>query len=320
MVANGAKRIAAAFLVFTCLAAGLRVFSQNCPLIGQNINGWNYTCDSIVKEEILYGGRHIDVVEIWVYWNLPFSDLKEECDAVYDHGSLLELTFQPCDSTGAGYKNSQIIAGTFDAYLRRYASEIKIWGKPVWLRPMHEMNGDWFGWSPGINGNSPESYSEAWKHIVDLFREEGASNVKWVYSVNFENKGDNTFLGQYPGDNYVDFLSIDGYNWGTAEKWSQWKDFDAVFSEAYHVLQEKQKSIIISEWGCVEEGGDKAGWIRDAFAKIRFSGRYDLIFACIWFDLKAGNDDFRIDSSPSSLKAYKDAVNGINEPLKNKCP
>ena len=26
--------------------------------------------------------------------------------------------------------------------------------------------------------------------------------------------------GTYPGDDYVDYISIDGYNWGTAQSWS----------------------------------------------------------------------------------------------------
>jgi len=74
------------------------------------------------------------------------------------------------------------------------------------------------GYSSRVNTN--ETYIAAFRHIVDIFRANGATNVKWVFNVNCDNVGNGTsYLGHYPGDNYVDYTSIDGYNWGTTQSW-----------------------------------------------------------------------------------------------------
>jgi endoglucanase len=272
-------RTISVIVFFLYLTAGITVFSQNNPWIGQNIYGWNYTKADIDAEETTYNNRHIDIVEIWVWWTAPFSDLIEERNAIYSNGSLLELCFQPHDGTNT-LTDAQILSGDWDLYLHQYAREIREWGKLIWLRPLHEMNGNWFGWSPGINGNTTASYIEAWRHIIDIFRLEGADNVRWIYSVNWQNSGSNTFLGQYPGDEYVDYMSIDGYNWGLGcNNWAHWQSFGETFSEAYNALKMKHKPIHISEIGSNECGGDKAGWITDAFNQIRFSGNYNQIQA-----------------------------------------
>ena len=80
------------------------------------------------------------------------------------------------------------------------------------IRFGHEMNGDWYGWS-----GQPAAYVAAWRHVVSVFRGEGAANVKWVWSPNVDN-GDYPFARYFPGDSWVDYVALDGYNWGRSRR------------------------------------------------------------------------------------------------------
>ena len=311
------QRLCLAFFL-TFLAQWLS--AQNNPWVGQNIDG-TPTAANIAAAQLRNGGRHIDIIEHWADWNHdPFSTLSVYLDAIYNNGSIMELGFQPQDGT-AFISNAQINNGQYDAFLHQYAKDVAAWGKPIWFRLMHEMNADWYGWSPGVNGNTSASFINAWHRVVDIFRSEGANNVKWVYSVAQESKGSNTFTSMYPGDDYVDYNSIDLYNWGTSHPdWpSAWQSFNQCISAVYSALAPIGKPINISEWGCVEVGGSKANWITDGYNQIRNSGNYNLIQAAIWFDTNytaPGNqDDFRINSSAASLNAYIAATNFTSPPV-----
>ena len=189
------------------------------------------------------------------------------------------------------------------------ARDIKSYGKEIWLRPLHEANGDWYPWAIGHKNrvNTNESYIAAFRHVVDIFRNNGVTNVKWVHNVNCNNVGEGTsFLGFYPGDNYVDYTSIDGYNWGTTQSWgSVWQTFDQIFLQSYNALKAINKPIILAEFSSAEIGGDKAKWITDSYNTIRTS--YDNIFAAVWFH-ENKETDWRINSSAATLEAFKKAI------------
>ncbi len=103
-----------------------------------------------------------------------------------------------------------IASGIYDASLRRAANLAKTLPFEVMIRFGHEMNGDWYGW-----GSQPAAYVAAWRHIVSVFRRQGTSNVKWVWSPNVD-QGSYPFARYFPGDSWVDYVALDGYNWGTS--------------------------------------------------------------------------------------------------------
>ena len=62
----------------------------------------------------------------------------------------------------------------------------------------HEMNGNWYSWGDGHT--SPATYVAAWRHIVRVFRAEGAANVTWLWAVNSRRRGVKFDLSQWwPG-------------------------------------------------------------------------------------------------------------------------
>ena len=281
--------------------------SSNSPLVGQAVT------TSFEAELTANGGRHIDVRANWVDVSdsMPFSVWRSTfVDACIENGTISEVTLQPKDIT-----NAEINAGTWDTYFTQLATDIKEWNHEIWIRLMHEWNGDWYTWCVGINGNTNDSYIAAYRRVVTLFRNVGATNVKFEWNINYTNSGSNTFLGAYPGSDFVDCVGVDVYNWGTAQTWSHWESFDEAVWPAYSALATLNKPVIISEWGCGEPGGNKAQWISDAFNIIRFSGKYDLIDAVIWFDVGGYTPDFQIDTSPEARKAYNASINYKSDPI-----
>jgi Glycosyl hydrolase family 26 len=200
-----------------------------------------------------------------------------------------------------------IAAGAYDSYLRQAADLARGLPFDVMIRFAHEMNGPWEPWGPGNDGNVGDGYVNAWRHVVSIFRQEGASNVKWVWSPNVDH-GSYPFAQYFPGDAWVDYVALDGYNWGTAGIGEPgWQSLAQVFSGSYQQLtQLSSKPVIIAETSSSEIGGDKAAWIRTGFLNT-IPQQFPRVSAVIWFD-RIQEEDWRIDSSPASLAAYRSVV------------
>ena len=204
------------------------------------------------------------------------------------------------------YKLSSIIDGRFDNYIRFWAKGLKTIEGEILLRPMHEMNGNWYPWCGVTNGNRPEEFVLAWRHLRHVLTEEGLSHVKWVwcpYALSVPRTSENEISCYYPGDRYVDWMALDGYNWGDTRDWSCWQTFDEVFAAAYRIVADlNTKPIMIAEMGCAESGGSKAKWIRDTLASIQEG--YPRLRAVTWFNANK-ECDWRIESSETSLSSFR---------------
>lgn len=240
----------------------------------------------------------------YISWDESFP--TSSCATVDNYGGVPMLTWEPWLATANTLE--AISGGAYDAYISAFAQDAKAWGKLVYLRFGHEMNGNWYPWDGSHNGGAagPAKYIAAWCHIHDLFAAAGATNVKFVWSVNSSDSPAedwNKAAAYYPGDAYVDWIGFDGYNWGAGN----WQTFDQIFSAAYGTFETYGKPLMISEFACAEEGGDKAAWITAAFTGLKTN--YPSIEACVWFNInKAGERDWRVDSSTAALNAYKNAV------------
>jgi beta-mannanase len=130
------------------------------------------------------------------------------------------------------------------------------------------MDGSWFPWgTSSSNQNTPAAYVAAWRHIHDLFSVAGAANVTWVWSVNAEYSATVPIQKLYPGDGYVPWTSVDGYNKSSA---TWWQSFGDLFASTYAQLLQiaPSKPIMIAETSSPEVGGSKAAWIRDALTQL----------------------------------------------------
>jgi beta-mannanase len=171
------------------------------------------------------------------------------------------------------------------------------------------MNGTWYPWGGTVNGNTAADYVAAWRHLHDVFREEGAANVTWIWTPNGETIPDtaaNLPQRYWPGAQYVDWIGIDSYNWGPTSS-TAWRTFAEMFDANVAALRTFGKPIMVAETASVERGGDKAAWIRTMFESLAGADR-NVIVAVVWFDMAAPNFDFRTDTSASSQAAFAAGV------------
>ncbi|MFI5932025.1 glycoside hydrolase family 26 protein [Actinoplanes sp. NPDC051494] len=207
-------------------------------------------------------------------------------------GSTLMISWH-----GVAWK--RINGGGSDKLIAAAARNLARQGRPLLLRWAWEMNGDWFEWGGAGNGKDPDGYVSAWRRIHRIFADEGADNVSWVWSPNWNSSpGDswNALRNYYPGDDYVDWVGVSGYNF---YKESPRTLFTPVVN-AYGA----RKPIIVTETAAIDFGGStKADWTDDLAAYVR---RTPEISALVWFDTDTHNDtNFRVDSTDGALAAYR---------------
>lgn len=233
-------------------------------------------------------GKRLGIRSYFVAWDEEFPSDSHEADAAAGRTPL--LTWYPPRELAA------IAAGEWDALVRARAAAAADFGRPLLVRFAAEFNGAW----SGVHGQQQE-FIAAWRHLVTAFRR--APNVDWVwcpYALRPSSAADD-WRTYWPGDRYVDWVGMDGYNWGTSRAWSSWQSFAEIFGRL-HADYRHRKPLMICEVASAELGGDKAAWIRDMHAAL--NGRFADVRALVWFDADK-ETDWRVDSSPASLAAFR---------------
>jgi len=243
-----------------------------------------------------------------------------------ENGSVIMLTWEPrdWDTTNPYYFEKSllpgIIAGKYDKYIDKWAADIKKLDNPVLLRFAPEMNTSSFSWSGSMNGSAKsgaKTYIRAYKRVHDRFAKAGVKNVLWVWTPikwgwPFETW--NHYTNYYPGNNYVDIIAMDEYNWGTSQPWSKWTSFKELYWQFYGELTHlyPDKPLIIGEFASADKGGDKAKWIKETFEVIKES--FPKIKAFVWFqndnrgvtvNNMLENSDWRINSNSGCVEAAR---------------
>ena len=268
----------------------------------------------------------------------------DACQKLADRGIIPHLTWElfwpsidPNNSrqTGPdGYAGfNDVLNGTYDEYIDRFAEDAKTFNKEVLIRFLHEFNGNWYVWSGNKNGKDnggPEKVIAVWKYVVDRFDNKGADNVKWLWvphgpSTDLSTEEWNNVSKYWPGSAYVDWIGLDGYNFYPVDPWGgkrPLRDFDNCFRALYDSCAALgNHPMMIAEFGTGEfqfDDFDKAAWITDAFTKIKTE--YPRIKIFTWFNINK-ELDWRVNSSPEALSAFIEAVKDpyyIGSPYKHK--
>jgi len=127
-----------------------------------------------------------------------------------DVGLNLGLSFTQDGKGKAAEYAEDILAGKYDRNLKRLATRIRDLGRPVWVRIGYECNGFW-------NGYQPESYRRAYRHIAGILREHGGNQMATIWCVHPIN-GLQRIMKFYPGDDWVDWWSIDLFQLNLLER------------------------------------------------------------------------------------------------------
>ena len=244
-------------------------------------------------------GRDYDIGHVFHRWDLPIPTADDLMHI--EDGRLLMISWNGTDTR-------QIAAGDHDDWIRTQAEAVRDLDRRVLLRWLWEMDGnrrrDWVYSGP--------DYVAAWNHIRGIFDEVGASNAEFVWCPNeflFWDGGDPE--PWYPGDDNVDWLCADGYNWPNTTQSPEWVDFVDIFGDFYAWAAQKDLPIMIGETGVGEaEPGAKAEWIRSIPRLLE--SEMPEIDAVGWFDkdfTSFGHNDWRVDTSPESYDAWIEISN-----------
>ena len=241
-------------------------------------------------------GRQPNLIGYYSGWGEPFKTSFAE--TVRGHGAVTILQMDPTDVSVWA-----IAAGYDDAYLRSFADSVRDFGQPVVIGFGHEMNADWYPW--GYGHVPPRVFVAAWRHIVTLFRDQGAGNVTWLWTIQADEGGTGPIRSWWPGAAYVTWVGIDGYYYYPANT------FASVFGQTIaQVRTFTRKPVLLSETAVGPAAGQPAK-IADLFAGMR---EYQTL-GLVWFDIRQDDgvyhQDWRIENSPAAEAAFRHAASTL---------
>jgi mannan endo-1,4-beta-mannosidase len=268
------------------LASYLGVYEDGAPPDYGPIGGFTHAVS-----------RQPNLVGYFSGWAQPFA--ASFAERLRAHGII---PFVQIDPTYASVP--AIAAGEYDDYLRTYAASVRAFGHAVVIGFGHEMNAPWYSW--GYGHVPPGVFVAAWRHMVSIFRSQGADNVTWLWTINQDRPGTGPIASWWPGAKYVTWVGIDGYYFRPADT------FASVFGRTIgEVRALTGKPILLSETAV----GPKAG----QFTKINdlFSGmRQYRTLGLVWFDKvqHAGiyHQDWRIENDPQATAAFRLGISELN--------
>ena len=240
------------------------------------------------------------ILTIWRAGAVPYVRMHAHSGSPFGVGN-------PPEEYPGIYSLQNIIDGRFDDALRKWADAARASNIPIVMEFGDEENADWGPWGGLWNGagetrgygdptfpDGPERFRDAYRHMVTLFRNEGATNVTWVFHMVewFQpNRPWESFANYYPGDNYVDWLALSlfGLNnlpdggLGTFEQ-----ELATFHGPGYpgnygDITSLGPQPLSLMYVGVTPKQGDAVGWINGMFETVH-SGRYPRIAMLSWFN------------------------------------
>jgi beta-mannanase len=235
-------------------------------------------------------GRQPNLVGYYSGWGEPFQ--ISFADTVREHGAATILQWDP-----TMVSVSVIAAGGYDRYLRSFANSVRDFGHPVVIGFGHEMNAPWYSWGYGTVPAS--TFVAAWRHMVTLFRDQGAENVTWLWTLQADEYGTGPIASWWPGAKYVTWVGIDGYYFRPSDT------FASVFGKTIaQVRMFTGQPVLLSETAVGPEAG-QAAKIPGLFAGMRQYGTLGLV----WFDITQDNgiyhQDWHIEDNPPAETTFR---------------
>jgi hypothetical protein len=259
----------------------------------------------------------------WCHEQLPAHALSQDKSVGI---TMAMITWDPWCPTKPGltdaeegkaqpaFSNQAIASGRWDGYIRRYAVAVKASGLTVYLRYAHEMNGDWYPWQWDA-----AAYVQAWRHVVTIFRQQHATNAKFVWSGLWpagaiQRKAVHHALAYWPGKSSVDAIGTTTINFGGDHlHWvAKLKPF---LIKMHHKLG---LPVMLTEVNTQYEG--RVDWIGDL---ARYAARTPWLTGIVWCQLPSygaahmntGNMNWQAASDPDGSKAaLRTLASTLNKP------
>ena len=237
-------------------------------------------------------------------WSTPFP--AEQVRTAWGRGMTPQVAWEPV-IPGADTQPTlqQISDGTWDFYIDEWAAAAAAHGQPIVLRLAAEMNGNWYSWSEGVNGNQEGDFVEMWRHVHDRFELAGADNVVWLWSVNRSDNLKTDIVNYWPGEEYADWVGMSGYWRGY--QGAEAPTFDAVFGKTLGELRAlTAKPILLAEIGAgTNVNDDRVTWLNTLFTGL---GANPDIIGFVYFNDSKSGGDWRIQFSQPMVDAFAAGV------------
>lgn len=157
----------------------------------------------------------------------------------------------------------------FNSWLDRLAGLFLTWRDndgnliPFLFRPYHEHSGSFFWWGKGRCYD--EEYAELWRYTVKYLRNKGLHNILYMYNTD-KVYSDAEYLAGYPGDEYIDVMSIDWYGSG--------EEFNG------HIDKALAHTTVLATQHCKLHALSECGPISEDLQKIL--AKYESTYVLIW--------------------------------------
>ncbi len=271
-------------------------------------------CDAV---DVELAGKTPTTLWVWADWHdppQPFSASLPDIDAIHAALGPTVVPFLTWTLGGQEFgvppiTTKDVAAGAYDGYIRQYARDVKRYGQPLLVAPVcFEMNGNWWpSCSPKANPDLTQAdFVHAWKRVVDIFRQQGVTNVAWVWApatplpADQDWGWDSDWQAYYPGDAYVDWIGSSLFEWGQPS----WLDPLYEFGVAHH------KPYILAQFGV---RGPYADWphaqhVEWLTAMLDYVDSHPKIKAAIYWNYRGYEDPDWADAS-SHVYLYDGQVN-----------
>lgn len=247
-----------------------------------------------------------DYLAYFVHWGNDNGKLPIWLkDYAYAKNRTLVIFWEASDYLIGGtnqpdFSYQTILNGKHDKYLASFAEQTRSYQGPIILIPFSELNGNWTPWSGTKNGNTPEKAVQAFRYVHDFF--DNVPNVKFGLAVNAASVPDtyeNRIDAYYPGDEYVDYVGVDGFNMGVPLE-----SFSDIFSSPLKTLSKYGKPMFIFSFGTTESR-DKADWMNDAL-NIQMP-KYPLLKGFVYFN-ENKERNWLLWSDDNTLEVFKNYI------------
>lgn len=251
-------------------------------------------------------GRKFDIHRDYDFWDDQQPTRVVRTDLATGHVPALSIMTK---RRGGGVVPwARIASGAEDAQIIAQARGFKALGAPLLVALNHEPENDL-----ATHGTQAE-FRAAYRHWVSVYRAQGATNVAFTWILMRGSFTTNAEAdGWYPGDDVVDWLGVDAYNWYQCRR-NKWTSFAAATNSFRRWAAGHQKPLIVAEYGTGEDPADptrKGQWFRDAAEAVR---TWPQLKALVYFHHDAhpaglNNCGWPFDTSASSLAGFRTLAN-----------
>lgn len=251
-----------------------------------------------VRDMEAWQGKRTGTILLFHSWCSTQMDnlFKTQLPAIWANGNVPVITWEPylCTvSSTPGDIESRAANGAYDTYFKTWADRLKVWlagpdgiyatsdDRRVYIRLGHEMNGNWYPWS----GN-PTAFVTMWRRIRSIFETKNLdiTHVQFMWVPNAGDVGSYKAEQYWPGVAYVDWVGVDGYNFGIIyNKWTTpAQRFDGMIARIRALAG--TKPIVLAESGTTASTltgvsmSAKNSWIQSLYSYAVYKGVKQVIY------------------------------------------